>query len=189
MKNTKNSTTVKYSDFLINVLIAAYSISGVLWLVLSIKPLFHNKMMLVELDPFGLFGAAVGSGNYFMFTLLKSHYEWYLLAKTILLLFLIFYILFCLKLFIKNIINNPFEKSNGKYLKRTGAMIVFASILMYLLKFLDSLIMSNATILVAIAEFLAVIINPFAVIGIILFLIGDVFAYGARLKQENDLTV
>jgi len=113
-------------------------------------------------------------------------------------IFVIVYI--CIKKlrdFIKNVSEgSPLCEANGRYLKFIGLSI---SILVFILHFINVLLISvfwgagfvsfGITVLIAVMGILTVIFNPYLIVGLLVLILGEILLNGAKLKEENDLTV
>ena len=97
--------------------------------------------------------------------------------------------------FMKNVVEEkPFVKENGEHLKSIGIIIMILSTIIFL-----SLMSSRFLIpfpvhgVVKILYFLMLIIsslfNPYLVVGLVVFVIGEIIVRASELKEEQDLTV
>lgn len=108
----------------------------------------------------------------------------------------IYIILIKLNKFFKNVIdNNPFNEVNGHYLKAIGLIGVFCVVIYFTT---TSIITQNQAveklslilnILTRVMSLIAVIFNPFFLIGSFIYVLGEIVVHASKLKQESDLTV
>ncbi len=100
--------------------------------------------------------------------------------------------------FIINVKNeNPFIEKNGYLLKNVGIMLLIIATLNTIVEFINNFIQQNHVIPQSIMQQLGIIImvpivtvfQPTFVLGLFIFLLGEIIIRGAKIKQENDLTV
>lgn len=107
----------------------------------------------------------------------------------------IYYCLKRLKAFLKNVYEDkPFIKENGKHLKIIGILIMIFSTLFYVIKtilfHINALPISQTLAYISlVANLISSLLNPYLMIGLVVFVIGEVIVRAAELKEEQDLTV
>jgi len=107
----------------------------------------------------------------------------------------IYYCLKRLKAFLKNVYEDrPFIKENGKHLKIIGILIMFFSTIIYIIKIFatqnnDLTISQLLKYLLLFANIISSLFNPYFIIGLVIFVIGEVIINASKIKEELDLTV
>lgn len=98
--------------------------------------------------------------------------------------------------FIKNVFEGmPFCLDNGKSLKFVGIMIAILALLFHsativAVSYKASIgIVPGVSYLIAAMGILSLLINPYLIIGLFVVVLGEIIIQGAKLKEENDLTV
>ncbi len=98
--------------------------------------------------------------------------------------------------FIKNTFDgNPFSEDNGKNLKFVGVlltlfMVVWAVVVSVAVTLLQTRIGGGKIIVLAqIGSLLTILFHPFFVLALFVIVLGEIIIHGAKIKQENDLTV
>lgn len=107
----------------------------------------------------------------------------------------IYYCFKRLNAFLKNVYEDkPFIKENGKHLKIIGILIMFFSTLIYLIKIFT--LQNNVPVtslllkyLFLFANIISSLFNPYLIIGLVIFVIGEVIISAVEIKEEQDLTV
>lgn len=191
MKSLKENWSVKvvyaYLDLFLKFLpvLVLIFLFEIIW-----KGVAVGKTTLEEIDYFNLL-----SQNQ---ELLNSSNIW-----LVLLILLMDIIIFCslyislkkLTAFIKNVFEeNPFIEENGKYLKFVGIITMILTLIYHFAKVISmpgiSLPVSFITnLLVKLSNLIGIVFNPFLIVGMFIFVIGEIIIHAAKLKQEIDLTV
>ena len=107
----------------------------------------------------------------------------------------IYYGLKKLNKFMKNVFEDkPFIEENGKHLKMIGIVIMVLSTLVYLnqmssIYFTTLSVSAGIKYLYFVAIIISSLFNPYLVVGLVVFVIGEIIVRASELKEEQDLTV
>jgi len=196
MKYLKNNFFVKTSYSYVNMFYLFYPYVLFLFLLPMIFGWPLNSLTthtaLINVDLFRLFGkekyiTEINFGNVIFWLII--------LIINVTIAIGIFYGLKRLNRFMKNVYeDNPFIEENGKHLKMIGIIIMVLSTLVFLsqmsVAFIRPLPVSvGIKYLYSIAILISSLFNPYLVVGLIIFVIGEVIVKAAELKNEQDLTV
>lgn len=101
-----------------------------------------------------------------------------------------------LRSFFKNVLEEkPFAEENGKHLKSIGliTIIVTAVVAIGRVFLINSvaleLIGMFEQVLLSISSLLSIVFSPFFILGIFIYVFGEIIIRAANIKEENDLTV
>ena len=144
--------------------------------------------LLPNVDLLGLFG----NEKFVMQLNFSSVVLWlFVLVVNVGLIAGIFYAIIILNKFLKNVYNDrPFIRENGKHLKVIGVLVIGLSTLAYIVKGIDgNLIKHSGVFLYIFATFINLLFRTDWVMGLIIFVIGEVIVRAAEMKEEQDLTV
>jgi hypothetical protein len=152
----------------------------------------HNQTVLLNVDLFNLFGKEkfitdINVGNVILWVII--------LIVNCSIVFGIFWGLRKLNKFMKNVLEEkPFVKENGEHLKTIGIIIMILSTIIFL-SHMSSGFLNPFPVhgVVKILYFLMLIIsslfNPYLVVGLVVFVIGEIIVRATEMKEEQDLTV
>ncbi len=149
-----------------------------------------GRITLDEIDYFNLLSnnpALLNSSNIFLVSLI--------LLLDIVIFLSLYFSLRKLTAFIKNVFEeNPFIEENGKHLKFVGIITMLLALIYQLAEVLSmpgfSVPVSFITnFLAKLANLIEIVFSPFLIIGMFVYVIGEIIIHAAKLKQENDLTV
>lgn len=190
MKSLTENWIVKTVYAYLNLFKKLLPIVVLLFTILKIIPPYEGKNELKNFD---------------VFNILDSHFEQTYSENVLMIILIILFdlvivaglymILTLMTKFIKNVFNNnPFVEENGIYLKSTAKIILALTFVYHLMTIvsapnLDLSVSWIIDILFKAAMILSVVFNPVIVIGLFLFVIGEIIIQAANIKQENDLTV
>lgn len=119
----------------------------------------------------------------------------YLIIIDVVFLYCIYMILKKITAFIKNVFeNNPFIEENGNHLKYVGKVILLLAIVYQISKISstpDLLPNFSVTIniLIKLSLLISIVFSLYLIVGLFIFVMGEIIIYAAKLKEENDLTV
>lgn len=185
----KNSMILKITYSMLSILIGMYLAGIGCWLVVSIIALTNPTLQIHAVDLFGI-GSGQSKTYGIDYSIFGRYSEIVYFGISLAILLAILFVILFLKKFLKNVYDEkPFIEENGRHLKRIGSIIVITSMIFYFLNFLSSFSYSFLTPLMQLGNSITIIINPFTVLGFVIVVVGETFIYGARIKQENDLTV
>lgn len=101
-----------------------------------------------------------------------------------------------LSIFMKNVFNdNPFCTANGYSLKYIGIITISLTALIHIIKAFSivsadlGIVPEYNSILFVLTGILSVVFNPYLILGMFVFLLGEIMMHAAEMKQESDLTV
>ncbi len=192
----KDNFFVKSSYSYVNLF---YMLFPVLIVVLFLPMIFgfpltghKSPVALLNVDLFNLFGKEkfideINLGNILFWLLI--------LAANLTVGLGIFFGLKKLKRFMKNVYEDkPFIGENGEYLKTTGIIIMLLSTIIYLSHVSSQFISPPPVsawikILYFVSILISTLFNPYLVVGLLIFVIGEIIVRAAELKEEQDLTV
>jgi len=192
MKSFKDNTLIKWVYAYLDLFYKLFPILFVIYFF----PLLINISILKwkSVDVFGLFRQAFTDVS--ALSQISIIYKILIVILNLSIIVIIFYSLKKLTYFMKNVFDgNPFCESNGKILKLIGIFIVtitigkrFISVVMISREF-NSMISTTYSILMRLVSFLSVLFDPYFVIGLFVVVLGEIIIHGAKIKEENDLTV
>lgn len=196
MKPLKNNFFVKTAYSYVNLfyLLFPYTVFLLLLPKLFGWPLNSQKIhtALFNIDLFGLFGKE----KYITEINFSSVLLWVIILLINLSVALgIFYGLKRLNKFMKNVYEDkPFIKENGEHLKFIGIIIMVLATLVYLSNMSSGFLYPlPVPLAVKYLYFMAILIsslfNPYLVVGLVVFVIGEIIVRAADIKEEQDLTV
>ena len=196
MKNLKKNFIVKTTYSYVNLFYLYFPIVIFFLLV----PILFNfpsndqnaKTALFNVDLFNLFGKE----KFITEIGLSSIALWiFMLLANISIAVGIYYGLKRLNKFMKNVFEDkPFIEENGKHLKTIGIIIILVSTLVFLCKTTSAYIVPmQLSVAIKYLYFIAILIsslfNPYLVVGLVIFVIGEVIVRAVKMKDEQDLTV
>jgi hypothetical protein len=191
MKSLKENWIVKTVYAYLDLILKLFPILVLIFLFEIIwKAVAIGRTTLEEIDYFKILSnnpALLNSSNIWLVLLI--------LLMDVIILCSLYISLRKLTAFIKNVFEeNPFIEENGKYLKFVGIITIILTFIYHLSKVISmpgiSLPVSFFTnLLVKLSNLIGIIFNPFLIIGMFVFVIGEIIVHAAKLKQENDLTV
>lgn len=190
MKSFKENWTVKTVYAYLDLFRKILPIVVVFFIILKILPPYEGKFDLRSFDVFNILDQKVeqtNSGNVLMIVLI--------IFFDLVIVTGLYMILTHMTKFIKNVFNNnPFIEENGLYLKSTAKIIlvltfVYCSMTIVASPDVDLPVSWAIVILYKAAIFLSIVFHPLIIIGLFLFVIGEIIIHAAKLKEENDLTV
>jgi len=196
MKNLKKNFFVKTTYSYVNLFYLYFPIVIFFLLV----PILFNfpsndqnaKTALFNVDLFNLFGKE----KFITEIGLSSIALWiFMLLANISIAVGIYYGLKRLNKFMKNVFEDkPFIEENGKHLKTIGIIIILVSTLVFLCKTTSAYIVPmQLSVAIKYLYFIAILIsslfNPYLVVGLVIFVIGEVIVRAVKMKDEQDLTV
>jgi hypothetical protein len=192
MKSFKDNTLIKWVYAYLDLFYKLFPILFVIYFF----PLLINISILKwkSVDVFGLFRQAFTDVS--ALSQISIIYKILIVILNLSIIVIIFYSLKKLTYFMKNVFDgNPFCESNGKILKLIGIFIVtitigkrFISVVMISREF-NSMISTTYSILMRLVSFLSVLFDSYFVIGLFVVVLGEIIIHGAKIKEENDLTV
>jgi hypothetical protein len=159
-------------------------------LLLLIGSLNNGNLTVFSFDYFNVF-----DGNALIKHSSNTLHISYIIFLDVLIIAGIYLALIKLNLFLKNVFNEePFNIENGKALKTIGIIASLLTIIYYssilLFHSLDQLPLSTFWIIVSkLMYLLTLVFNPYLIISLFIYVLGEIIIYAAKLKQENDLTV
>ncbi|HMN24008.1 MAG TPA: DUF2975 domain-containing protein [Ignavibacteriaceae bacterium] len=191
MNSFHSNRLVKYTYAIVNlfkIIFPFYIVSVILMLLFG--SLNNGNLTVFSFDYFKVFDSN---------TLIKHSSNTFHISFIILLDVLIiggiYLTLIKLNLFLKNVFNEePFNIENGKALKTIGIIASLLTIIyyssIYLFHSVDKLPLSTFWIIVLkIMYLLTIVFNPYLIISLFIYVLGEIIVHAAKLKQENDLTV
>ncbi len=190
MKTFKENWTVKTVYAYLDLFKKLIPIAIVLFVILKILPPYEGKNELKNFDVFNIFDSHIEqtySENVLMIVLI--------ILFDLVIVTSLYMILTLMTKFIKNVFNNnPFVEENGIHLKSTAKIMLALTFVYYSMTIvaapnLDLPVSWTIEFLFKVAMILSVVFNPLIVIGLFLFVIGEIIIQAAKIKQENDLTV
>jgi len=191
MNSFHSNRLVQYTYAIINLLkkiFPFYIISVVLMLLIG--SINNGNLTVFSFDYFNVFESNTlikHSSNTFHIS--------YIILLDVLIIAGIYLALIKLNLFLKNVFNEePFNIENGKALKTIGIIASLLTIIyyssVYMFHSLDKLPLSTFWIIVSkIMYLLTIIFNPYLIISLFIYVLGEIIIHATKLKQENDLTV
>lgn len=190
MKSLKENWTVKTVYAYLDLFKKLIPIFILLFVILRVSLPFLGKYELKFFD---------------VFNILDTHFEQTYSENVLIIVLVILFnlvmsggvymILIYLTKFIKNVFNNnPFVEENGIYLKSAAKIIlaltfIYYSTIILTAKNLDLPMSWIVNFLFKVMMILCIVISPVTVIGLFLFVVGEIIIHAAKIKQENDLTV
>ena len=152
----------------------------------------HNQTVLLNVDLFNLFGKEkfitdINISNVILWIII--------LIANASIVFGIFLGLKRLNKFMKNVLEEkPFVKDNGKHLKTIGIIIMILSTIIFLSHMTYGFLYpfpvhGIVKYLYFIAILISSLFNPYLVIGLVVFVIGEIIVRASEMKEEQDLTV
>ena len=152
----------------------------------------HNQTVLLNVDLFNLFGKEkfitdINISNVILWIII--------LIANASIVFGIFLGLKRLNKFMKNVLEEkPFVKDNGKHLKTIGIIIMILSTIIFLSHMTSGFLYpfpvhGIVKYLYFIAILISSLFNPYLVIGLVVFVIGEIIVRASEMKEEQDLTV
>lgn len=190
MKSLKENWTVKTIYAYLDLFKKLIPILVLFFVILKIIPPYQGNYELKNFD---------------VFNILDSHFEKTNSENVLMIVLVILFDLLIvtgaymmltnLTKFIKNVFNNnPFIEENGVYLKSAAKIMLALTFVHYSMTIvtapnLDLPVSWTIEFLFKVAMILSVVFNPVIVIGLFLFVIGEIIIHAAKLKEENDLTV
>lgn len=196
MKSLKNNFFVKiargYVTFFYWCFPLIVIIKGILLITGSTLNSQQTNTVLLNVDLLGLFG----NEKFITEINFNNIVFWlFILAANASIITGFYYGLIKLNKFLKNVYEDkPFIQENGKHLKTIGILVMVLSTLVYLTKYISEhfyrLPVSENYISLRIFEILInALLNFNLVIGLVVFVIGEVIVRAAEIKEEQDLTV
>jgi cell division protein FtsL len=191
MKSFKENWTVKTVYAYLDLFLKLFPIVILFYIAPAVISLLSiGEMKLSKLDFFNLLSVSEQ----------VSHSEKvllciYLIIVDVIILYCIYMILKKLTVFIKNVFeNNPFIEENGNHLKYVGKAILLLTVVYHISKITNSSdVISNLSvavnILTKLSWLISIVFSPYLIIGLFIFVMGEIIIYAAKLKEENDLTV
>jgi hypothetical protein len=90
--------------------------------------------------------------------------------------------------------NNPFIEENGNHLKYAGKAIIILTVIFHISKIIFSpdfiaSISMTVNILFKLSLLLSIVFSPYLIVGLFVFVMGEIILTAAKLKEDNDLTV
>lgn len=190
MKSLKENWTVKTIYAYLDLFKKLIPILVLFFVILKIIPPYQGNYELKNFD---------------VFNILDSHFEKTNSENVLMIVLVILFDLLIvtgaymmltnLTKFIKNVFNNnPFVEENGVYLKSAAKIMLALTFVYYSTTIitspnLDLPVSGTIEFLFKVAMILSMVFNPVIVIGLFLFVIGEIIIHAAKLKEENDLTV
>ena len=196
MKSLKNNFFVKTTYSYVNLFYLFFPYVLFLFLLPMIFgwPFGSQKIktVMLNVDLFRLFGKE----KYITEINFSSVSIWIIiLLVNLSIAFGIFYGLKRLNKFMKNVYEDkPFVKENGEHLKKIGIIIMVLSTLVYLSNmtsgFVNPLpVPQTIKYLYFFAILISSLFNAYLVVGLVVFVIGEIIVRAAEMKEEQDLTV
>jgi hypothetical protein len=174
-----------------------YKISPII-LVILFSPLLINIFLFHKLsigltDVVGLFEPLKELSN---IKRLPSVLPYLALTANFAVFIIIFLCIKRIRSFIKNVFDgNAFCHDNGRHLKFVSILMAIIVIVFHFSKiflisffFMEPLVPINK-FLVGTAISLSIAFNPYIIIASLIYIIGEIIINGAKIKEENDLTV
>ncbi len=170
-----------------------------LFLIIAFIPMFLNtqstlNILLRSMDIFKFskpLEELAKETNYYSFFSLGS------LALKVVIFAIVYMCIKKLRNFLKNVSEgNPLCLTNGKHLKFIGISIATLVVFIHFITAIFVAVFAGAgilsfgvVVLVAAMGMLTVIFNPYFIVGLLVLIIGEILINGAKIKEENDLTV
>ena len=191
MKSLSENKIVKFTFASINIFRILFLMGMILFFIVSLTFVNNKSIGVSNFDFFKFFDK-----NSLIYHSDKNNLVIYSFVVNVLIALGILAILNKIKMFFKNVFeNNPFIEVNGKYLKTVG-IIGIACVFLHDLTnaiFIQNQALEKLSIVLNIltraATLLMVIFNPYFLMGMFIFVLGEIIIHAAELKQENDLTV
>ena len=196
MKQLKNNFFVKTACSYVNLFYLFFPLTIFLLLLPILFNLpfgnQHNQTVLLNVDLFNLFGKEkfitdINVGNVILWIII--------LIVNASIVVGIFWGLKRLNKFMKNVLEEkPFVKDNGKHLKTIGIIIMILSTIIFLSNMTSGFLYplpvhGIVKYLYFIAILISSLFNPYLVIGLVVFVIGEIIVRASEMKEEQDLTV
>ncbi|MDQ7818581.1 MAG: DUF2975 domain-containing protein [Melioribacteraceae bacterium] len=191
MKSFKENWTVKTVYAYLDLFLKLFPIVILFYIAPAVISLLSiGEMKLSKLDFFNLLSVSeqVSHSEKVLLSI-------YLIIVDVIILYCIYMILKKLTVFIKNVFeNNPFIEENGNHLKYVGKAILLLTVVYHISKITNSSdVISNLSVVVNILTklswLISIVFSPYLIIGLFIFVMGEIIIYAAKLKEENDLTV
>jgi Protein of unknown function (DUF2975) len=196
MKSLKDNFLVKTAFSYVNLFYLFFPFM-LFWLLLPIlfNLPFGNQnghTVLLNVDLFNLFGKEkfitdINIGNVILWIII-------FIANASIVLG-IFLGLRRLNKFMKNVLEEkPFVRENGEYLKTIGIIIMILSTIIFLSHMSSGFLIpfpvhGVVKYLYFVAILISSLFNPYLVVGLVVFVIGEIIVRASELKEEQDLTV
>ncbi|MCJ7552669.1 MAG: DUF2975 domain-containing protein [Ignavibacteriaceae bacterium] len=192
MKSLNEKRAVKYTFLLFDLFKKIFPLFIISYIgSLYLSTTMPNKFKISLYDYFRIF-----RNNNAMLNSNDSLLMIVIILINIIFLISIYFVLIRLTSFTKNVFENkPFIEENGRYLKQVGIIAAILTIIFHLSTILinpamDQLPLSKLLLLITKAFFvLSIVFNPYLILSLFIYALGEIIIHAARLKQENDLTI
>ncbi|MEW6508453.1 MAG: DUF2975 domain-containing protein [Bacteroidota bacterium] len=191
MKSFKENWTVKTIYAYLDLFLKLFPLVILTFIVPpAILLLGFGEVKLTELDLFNLLNVNehfTHSEKVLLFV--------YLIVVNLIILSCMYLILKKLAIFMKNVFeNNPFIEENGNHLKYVGKAIIILTVIFHISKIISSpdfiaSISMTVNILFKLSLLLSIVFSPYLIVGLFVFVMGEIILTAAKLKEDNDLTV